>query len=233
MRRFLPILIVVVGLAALAVDFLPLDRPLSDPPAPIDTRLGLDLQGGLRGEYRALPTDGAPSPPRRWRRSATIIENRINQYGVAEPIVQTQGSDRIVVEIPGVTNESGRARPDRLHRPARLRRGAAGTRAPKSLPGSAHPAGPGRSSFSGDQIASAQRRASTRPIVRAVNFTLTDEGARSSTTTRADHVGEQFAIVLDGIVQSAPSINGPITGGKGQITGGFTRRPKSTTSSRC
>ena len=40
----------------------------------------------------------------------TIIENRINQYGVAEPVVQTQGTDRIVVEIPGVTDvEDGRA----------------------------------------------------------------------------------------------------------------------------
>ena len=106
MRRFLPILIVVVGLAALAVNFLPLDRPLSDPPQPIETRLGLDLQGGLRGEYRALPADGVAVTAEGLATIRTIIENRINQYGVAEPIVQTQGNDRIVVEIPGVTNES-------------------------------------------------------------------------------------------------------------------------------
>ena len=105
MRRFLPALILLVGLTAIAIDFLPLQRPLSDPPAPIDTRLGLDLQGGLRGEYRALPTETSPITPQTLADIRTIIENRINQYGVAEPIVQTQGSDRIVVEIPGVSNE--------------------------------------------------------------------------------------------------------------------------------
>src|ERR671920_70065 len=102
MRRALPILIVLVGLAAFAVDFLQLNRPLSDPPAPIETRLGLDLQGGLRGEYRALPTETSPITAEALANIRTIIENRINQYGVAEPIVQTQGTDRIVVEIPGV-----------------------------------------------------------------------------------------------------------------------------------
>src|SRR5687767_6645153 len=105
MRRALPILILVVGLAALAVDFLPLNRPLSDPPAPIDTRLGLDLQGGLRGEYRALPANGVAVGSDALATIRTIIENRINLFGVAEPLVQTQGSDRIVVEIPGVTNQ--------------------------------------------------------------------------------------------------------------------------------
>ena len=105
MRRFLPVLILMVGLAALAVNFLPLGRPFSEPPTPIDTRLGLDLQGGLRGEYRALPTETSPITPQTLADIRTIIENRINQYGVAEPIVQTQGSDRIVVEIPGVSNE--------------------------------------------------------------------------------------------------------------------------------
>ena len=104
MRRALPILILVVGLAALAIDFLPLNRPFSDPPGPIDTRLGLDLQGGLRGEYRALPANGVNVSSDALSTIRTIIENRINQFGVAEPLVQTQGNDRIVVEVPGLTN---------------------------------------------------------------------------------------------------------------------------------
>src|SRR5918999_1155985 len=104
MRRFLPTLIVAIGLAALALNVLPLQRPFSDPPEQIDTRLGLDLQGGLRGEYRAIGTTDRPVTRENLADIRTIIENRINQYGVAEPIVQTQGVDRIVVEIPGVTN---------------------------------------------------------------------------------------------------------------------------------
>src|SRR3972149_11867405 len=105
MPRFLPLVIIAVGLAAIAIDFAPLDRPFSDPAVKIDTRLGLDLQGGLRGEDRALPANGVGVSTDGLANIRTIIENRINQFGVAEPIVRTQGSDRIVVEIPGVTNE--------------------------------------------------------------------------------------------------------------------------------
>src|SRR3954471_2298499 len=113
MRRFLPLLVVVVAVAALAIDFFQLPRPFSSdacaPPTDtagcIETRLGLDLQGGLRGEYRALPTAEHGVTAEDMGTIRTIIENRINQYGVAEPVIQTQGTDRIVVEIPGVTNE--------------------------------------------------------------------------------------------------------------------------------
>src|SRR3954453_23532997 len=110
MRRFLPLLVLVVAVVALAIDFFTIPRPFTDaacaPPTDtagcIDTRLGLDLQGGLRGEYRALPAAGHPVTAEDMTNIRTIIENRINQYGVSEPVVQTQGSDRVVVEIPGV-----------------------------------------------------------------------------------------------------------------------------------
>src|SRR3954469_20131214 len=112
MRRFLPLLVVVVAVVALALDFFTIPRPFSDQPcaAPtdvagcVDTRLGLDLQGGLRGEYRAIGTGEHPVTIEDMQTIRTIIENRINQYGVAEPVVQTQGTDRVVVEIPGVND---------------------------------------------------------------------------------------------------------------------------------
>ena len=71
MRRLVPILIVVIGLAALVIDFWPgLKLPtIGDPNAgakTLETKLGLDLQGGLRVEYQALPVDGR-SPGRRRR----------------------------------------------------------------------------------------------------------------------------------------------------------------------
>ena len=113
MRRFLPCLIVVVGLAALAVDFLTfqaVQHRLCSPPTStagcIDTRLGPRPSGR---PARRIPRHPAAGPsghaPTTWQTIRTIIENRINQYGVAEPIVQTQGSDRIIVEIPGVSDE--------------------------------------------------------------------------------------------------------------------------------
>ena len=219
MRRFLPALIVVVGLAALAVDFLPLNRPLSDPAQPIETRLGLDLQGGLRGEYRVIATETSPVTSEALADIRTIIENRINQYGVAEPVVQTQGSDRIVVEIPGVTNEQdvreligSTGRLDFVEvPPARANEVAAGSRIPPDF----------RVVFSGDKIRSATPGFDELGQ-RAVDFTLTDEGARLFAEYTRDHVGEQFAIVLDDVVISAPQIRQPITGGQGQISGGFT-----------
>ncbi len=220
MRRFLPILIVVVGLAALAIDFLPLDRPLSDPPQPIETRLGLDLQGGLRGEYRALPDNGVAVNAEELATIRTIIENRINQYGVAEPIVQTQGGDRIVVEIPGVTNEQdvrgligSTGRLDFVEVPP--------ARANEVIPGGRIPADL-EVVFSGDKIASASAGFDPQNR-RAVDFVLTEEGARIFADYTRNHVGEQFAIVLDGIVQSAPEIQSAIPSGQGQISGTFTQ----------
>jgi len=219
MRRFLPVLIVVVGLAAFAIDFLPLGRPLSDPPVPIDTRLGLDLQGGLRGEYRALPTETSPINAESLSDIRTIIENRINQYGVSEPIVQTQGRDRIVVEIPGVTNEQdvreligSTGRLDFVEvPPARSAEVVPGTLIPPDL----------NVIFSGNQIASAAA-GNDQTGQRAVDITLRDEGARIFDAYARDHYQEQFAIVLDGVVISAPTIQATSFGGRAQISGSFT-----------
>src|SRR3989304_3176237 len=106
MRRLIPFLIVAVGLLALAVDVLPeFPRPGEDPPAIPETRLGLDLQGGLGGEYQAFTTDGSTPAKGEMETIRTIIENRVNASGVAEPVVQTLGSDRIVVELPGATDQ--------------------------------------------------------------------------------------------------------------------------------
>ena len=130
MRRFLPLLIVVVGLAALAVDFLTFrghfGTDVCSPPTStagcIDTRLGPRPSG--RPARRISGTTGPGSCRSRADDMATIrtiIENRINQYGVAEPVVQTQGSDRVVVEIPGVIGRRGGAPADRLDRSAAVR----------------------------------------------------------------------------------------------------------------
>jgi preprotein translocase subunit SecD len=218
MRRLLPFLILAVGLAALAIDLLPLPRPFSDPPAPIDTRLGLDLQGGLRGEYRAIGTAERPVTAENLSDIRTIIENRINQYGVAEPIVQAQGTDRIVVEIPGVANPEevrnligSTGRLDFIGvPPARNAEVVNGQAIPADLP----------VIFSGDQIDVA-RPGFTQAGQRAVDFELKADGARLFDEYAAAHFRERFAIVLDGTVISAPSIEATRFGGRGQISGGF------------
>src|SRR6185503_19292762 len=70
----------------------------------IETKVGLDLQGGLRVEYQALPVGDKAPRPEDLEVIRTIIENRVNSTGVAEPVITVQGSDRIVVELPGVSD---------------------------------------------------------------------------------------------------------------------------------
>ena len=69
--------------------------------------LGLDLQGGMR---LVLEIDRSKLENRDDKdvldRAYTVIENRINALGVAEPIIQKQGNDRIIVELPGLKDEA-------------------------------------------------------------------------------------------------------------------------------
>ncbi len=69
--------------------------------------LGLDLQGGMR---LVLEIDRSNLEKEAQKdvldRAYTILENRINALGVAEPVIQKQGSDRIIVELPGIKNET-------------------------------------------------------------------------------------------------------------------------------
>ena len=105
MRRLFPFLIVAVGLAALAIDFVPnLSRPGTNGDVKIETRLGLDLQGGISVEYQAVTTNGAGPAPGDMATIQTIIENRVNSTGVSEPLVQVLGTDKVIVEVPGAAD---------------------------------------------------------------------------------------------------------------------------------
>ena len=229
-----------IAIVAVAIDLLTLPRPLStDPCSPsaglttgcIETHLGLDLQGGLEGEYQALPTADHAVTAEDLTTIQTIIENRINQYGVSEPIVQTQGTDRIVVQIPGVTDVDtvrkligSTGRLDFVPIPSSTTGVGQGTVLGTSLPACA----PNTTTFtaecvlfSGDQVATASA-GSSQTGQRAVDFTLKGTGSTLFANYSRANVNNQFAIVLDGTVQSAPVIQTAITGGSGQITGTFT-----------
>lgn len=68
----------------------------------IDARLGLDIQGGLRVLLAAQSDTQVDSG--RMAQVKTIIENRVNALGVSEPVVQVAGGNRVIVELPGITN---------------------------------------------------------------------------------------------------------------------------------
>ena len=106
MRRAGPILILVIGVLALLVSLLPLPMPAGagGESRILETKLGLDLRGGLRIEYQVLPTDGKAPGAADLEVMRKIIVNRIDKSGVSEPQVVIQGNDRIIVEMPGVQN---------------------------------------------------------------------------------------------------------------------------------
>ena len=220
MQRALPIIVLAVFVVALVVAIFPLPRPGGTEGQTLETRLGLDLIGGLRGEYQVVATDDQSVTPEILEQTRLIIENRVNATGVSEPIVVTQGADRISVELPGVEDE-GEIRNligttgvlEFMPVPAALQ----GSVAEGPLPEAMLDIEP---LFTGVEIASAAIASdpTTREIV--VDLQLKDTGARLFDEYAEQHYGEQFAIVLDDQVVSAPTIQATRFGGRAQISGG-------------
>ena len=107
MRKAGPFLILIIGVLALIIDFVPgihVPDSSSADGRLLETKLGLDLQGGLRVEYQAQQVGDKIPRPEDLEVIRQIIENRVNSTGVSEPVITTQGSDRIVVELPGVSD---------------------------------------------------------------------------------------------------------------------------------
>jgi len=223
MRKTGPILILVIGLLALIVDFVPgLTLPDSSDAGsrPVETKLGLDLRGGLRVEYKARQVGDKIPGPADLEVIRKIIENRVNASGVSEPVVTTQGSDRIVVELPGVSDPT--AIRNLVQQTGRLdfvplgqvTKNKGDIIDEKQFP----------PLFSGDQLDSAAI-GSDQNGRRVVTFKLKNDGAKLFGDYTAGHIGQYFAIVLDGKVISAPVINSAIPGGNVEISqpgiGGF------------
>jgi preprotein translocase subunit SecD len=235
-RRTGPILIAVIGLFALVLDFWPnLTLPAltaNEVPRKVETKLGLDLQGGLKVEYRVAPNGDHLPTLQDVEVVKQIIERRVNATGVSEPVVVTSGTDRIVVEVPGISDtkairklvgQTGRLDFVPLPREDYGSDGAAGPLVAtegQPLPTKLEPL------FSGDQVKSANV-STDQNGKRVVSFSLGEPGASLFGEYTTQHIREFFAIVLDGVVISAPAIQSAITGGSGQISGGglggFTR----------
>jgi preprotein translocase subunit SecD len=221
MRRTGPILIVVIGILALLVDFYPrLRLPTlgGEGTRTVETKLGLDLEGGLRVEYQALPAGGKSPDHAALGIIRDIVERRVNGIGVSEPVVTTQGSDRIVVEMPGETDREAveqlvgqTGRLDFVPIPPGEQPPTEG----QSLDPATHPV-----LFSGDQVLSASIGTDPTTGGRTVNFVLKPLGTDLFAQHTAAHVDDFFAITLDGKVISAPRINSAIPGGQVVIEAG-------------
>ena len=65
---------------------------------------GLDLQGGTQILLEAKPAEGQTVTAADMQTAKTIVERRVNGLGVSEPLVQLQGENRLIVELPGINN---------------------------------------------------------------------------------------------------------------------------------
>jgi protein-export membrane protein SecD len=212
MRRAGPILILIIGVVALIFDFVPgFTVPLTD--HPLETKLGLDLQGGLRVEYQAQQVGDKIPRSEDLEVIRQIMENRVNASGVSEPIVTTQGSDRVVIELPGVSDPN--AIRDLVKQTGRLDfvpLGQTQKQKGDSVDEKQFPP-----LFSGTELNSATI-GNDQTLGRVVTFNLKDTGAKLFADYTAQHVGDFFAIVLDGNVISAPRIDSAIPGGNVEIS---------------
>ena len=171
------------------------------------------------------------------------LRGRIDAFGVAEPDIRRQGDDQIQIQLPGVT-DTARAL-QLIGRTAQLTFHRVRTDA---VPGAVMPVGtawyplaggkrsisaPGRADFSSGLVLDKAPLLSGQDIIDArpafdernqacVSIQFSSRGAEQFERVTEELIHQQFAIVLDGAIQSAPVIQQKISGGKASITGSFT-----------
>lgn len=153
------------------------------------------------------------------------LRNRVDQFGVAEPLIQRSGEDRIILQMPGVSDvESvkkvvGSVAKLEFRLVPRGRDGDAGVITLKDQAGAPveveDPA-----LMTGDAVDDARVDFDPQGQVE-VALRMTSAGASDFARITSENVGRQLAIVLDGVVYSAPVIRSAIAGGQASITGGF------------
>src|ERR1700719_464953 len=167
--------------------------------------------------------------------SIEIVRRRVDELGTVEPLIQRQGDDRILVQVPGLQD------PSRLKallgKTAKLalrlvdltmtpQQAIEGRPPPESEVLYSRDKVPyvieRRVMVSGEELVDAQPGFDQRTHEPIVSFRFNNSGGRRFAQVTQENVGKPFAIVLDNEVVSAPVIREPILGGAGQISGNFT-----------
>lgn len=229
--------------------------------------LGLDLKGGAHIVLQAKDTEDSKVTEDSIERLLAVLRNRVDQYGVAEPVIQREGADRIIVDLPGIQDpdaaleligktallefrqvvaatspvppaaerknyendaefERARARWNEAVAKIEAQRGELDQQAASIEGGVVAKSDEGRFFLLGRVLVGGKDLVDARTqydnLGRAVvALTFSSEGAKLFDTATAENVGRQIAIVLDGVVISAPVVQERITGGNAQISGRF------------
>ena len=168
--------------------------------------------------------------------SLDVLNRRLNALGTTEPSIQAQGSDRILVQVPGLEDTAqlkeilGRTARMTFHMECSegnlteaLQIGPPpGCELFEGAEAGAPPVlAETRALISGDELADAQATLDQRTNEWVVAFRFNARGGRAFADATSENVGRQFAVVLDGQYITAPVIRTPILGGAGQIEGNF------------
>jgi SecD/SecF fusion protein len=199
--------------------------------------LGLDLQGGI---HLVLHVDTTKLPEKQkedaTERALEIIRNRIDQFGVKEPIISRQGKEGIVVQLPGVTDRQRAV--DLIGKTALLEfklvsddmellKQAREDKVPEDYDLKKDDKGDDllvrkEAALTGDTLVDATVKFDQSTFGQPyVGITFNQKGAEVFSRVTGDNVGKRLAIVLDEVVQSAPVIRERIPRGEAQITGSF------------
>ena len=206
---------------------------------PLNTSIGSSISGAIghtldisdngSGAIQLTFTDAAIVDKQRQAiaQSIEVLNRRINDTGTKETNVQQEGADRIVIEVPGLQDTTELKK--LLGATAKLEFRLAANA--NDAPGEAEelPQKQGgtisvekRAMVQGEDLVSASAGFDQQTNEPIVNFRFNFRGAQAFGAATAANVDRPFAIVLDGVVISAPVIRSPIPGGTGQISGRFT-----------
>ena len=211
-------------------------------------RLGLDLKGGV-GVTLKIAEDAPGSKfeqAEQLKDAIEIMGSRLDGHGVAEPIIRPVGDDAIEIQIAGLSTKDNPEVLDDLKKPARLEfRAVHETLHPDTTPINKYPVGyevlaeESEDRQTGEVI---ERRMFVKLIPEAtgeivddaymsqtqtggfqVNLEMTSEGADILAAVTEKMIGKPLAIVLDGKLYSAPTVNG-VLAKRAQITGSYSQR---------
>ena len=212
--------------------------------------LGLDIKGGTSFLIKLQETGEKQITPALLDQAVEVIRKRVDYFGASEPIISPVGKDRILVQIPGLSTEKIQEARQQLSKVAklefrmvypdggdRLKAIDAGTEViPPEYKIETHTphAEPGKkveperllvkkkADLGGEHVTSSNAYYGNEGWGVALSFD--SEGATIFGNITEKSKGFRFAIVLDGVVQSAPVIRDAIYGGHAQITGRFTEQ---------
>lgn len=163
--------------------------------------LGLDLRGGVHVVLEAKDTPTSKVTEDSMKKAVAVLENRINQTGVTEPVIQRQGERRIIVELAGIKDPE-KAVQDMI-KPAYLE----------------FKTEDGKSIITGADLKDAIEGRDPNSGQVEVDLTFTTAGTRKFAQATAANVGKPIGIYLDGRLLQNPVVQEPITNGKARITG--------------